>query len=363
VCLTTPEDKTACDVLASASASVRLDTCPSWVMANAGGRGYYRVVNTPEMVRSIARDVPALEPAERIALLSDEWALVRGRRHDVGTFLDLATGFKAERTPAVVEALTGPLAAIGDYLTTDASRAPYRAWVSALLGPALQDVGWTAQPREAGDSHEVRALLVSALGYTARDPAVLARARSVVLDELARPGTAEPSLLNAAVKVAASSGDASLYDKYLARSRAANTPEEHYRYLYGLASFSDPALVRRTLDYILSPEVRNQDAKGFIAALLANRDAQQLAWKLLQARWAEVQKKTGAFVGNTVIVGALSSFCDATTLGGIRQFFAGHHVPDAERTLQQATERIGACSDLSAAQAAKLTVWLKGSKS
>jgi aminopeptidase N len=129
--------------------------------------------------------------------------------------------------------------------------------------------------------------------------------------------------------------------------------------MYALASFSDPALVRRTLDYILGPDVRNQDAKVFISSLLTNRETQALGWKLLQARWTEVQKKTGEFVGNTVIVGALSAFCDADALAGVRQFFARNKVRDAERTLQQATERISECSTLAAAQSPKLTAWLK----
>jgi aminopeptidase N/puromycin-sensitive aminopeptidase len=168
----------------------------------------------------------------------------------------------------------------------------------------------------------------------------------------------EPALLNMAVTVAAHGGDAALYEKYLARSKSASDPEEHYRYMYALASFSDPALVRRTMDYILSPEVRNQDAKLFIARILGNRDAQALAWQLLQERWNDVQKKTGEFVGNTVIVGALGSFCDARTLAEVRQFFDTHKVPDAERTLQQAIERINACVARSEAQSAKLAAWL-----
>jgi aminopeptidase N len=359
VCVKTPAGKTACEVLAAPVADVPLDTCPAWVMANAGARGYYRVVNPPEMVRSIGRDVESLAPAERIALLSDEWALVRAKRHDVGTFLDLASGFKAERTAAVIEALTGPLATIGEYLTSDASRAAYRTWVSSLLRPALQEVGWTPSPGEADEKRELRALLVAALGNTARDPDVIAKAKSVVLEELAKPGTSEPTLLNDALTVAARTGDAALYEKYLARSKAASSPEERYRYIYALTSFSDPALVRRTLDYILGPDVRNQDATPLIASLLANRDAQALAWKLLQARWNEVQKKTGGFAGNIVIVGALSAFCDAGTLADLRQFFVVHKVPEAERTLKQATERISTCSDLAAAQSGKLTAWLE----
>jgi len=36
----------------------------------------------------------------------------------------------------------------------------------------------------------------------------------------------------------------------------------------------------------------------------------------------------------------------------------GNKVPDAERTLQQAIERINACVTRSAAQSAKLAAWL-----
>jgi aminopeptidase N len=329
------------------------------VIANAGARGYYRVVSPPAMVRSLAPNVASLTPAERIALLSDEWALVRAGRHDVGVFLDLASGFKGERNPAVMEALLAPLGTIGEYLTTEASHAAYMAWLSDLLQPALQEVGWSTTSSDTDETRALRAALVLALGDLAQDPQVVAKAREAVLQELDKPGSVEPALLNAAVTVAGRQGDAALYEKYLARSKAASDPEEHYRYMYALAAFTDPALVRRTFDYILGPEVRNQDAKIFIAVLLRNRAAQARAWRLLQARWDQVQKKTGEFVGNTVIVAALSAFCDARTLGEIRQFFTEHKVPDAERTLQQTLERISDCSRLATAQSPKLTAWLK----
>jgi aminopeptidase N len=327
-------------------------------MANAGARGYYRVVNPPSMLRNLSADIKALAPAERIALLADEWALVRAGRHHVDSFLDVAAGTKGEQAAAVVSTLVSSLASIADHLTTPASRPAYEAWVTSLLRPTLEQVGWSPADSDTDNNRALRASLVSALGTTANDPDVVATARTLVLQELAKPGTTEPTLLNAAVKVAARHGDAALYDKYLARSRAASDPEEHYRYMYALAEFSDPALVRRTVDYILGPEVRSQDAKLFLAQLLSNPHAQKQAWALVRERWAQVQKKTGEFVGNTVVIAALGTFCDTRTLEEVRQFFTTHKVPDAARTLQQSLERIEQCTRMAATEPPKLAAWL-----
>lgn len=359
VCIKTPSGRTTCRVVSDKTASIPLDSCPAWVMPNAGARGYYRMGFSPEMLRALAPHVASLEPAERIALIDDEWALVRAGRHDVGSFLDLASGFKAERNSAVLGTLAGTLGLIDQALTTDATRPAFRAWVSSLLKPALQDIGWTPRAGEPADVASARATLVGTLGAVSRDADVVSKARELAMQELARPGSLQPELVNVVVDLAALAGDQALYDKYLERSRAATDPEEKYRYLNGLTSFTDPALVRRTMDLVLGPEVRNQDAKIVIAAMLGSTDTRRLAWELLQTRWDEVQKKTGEFVGNTVIVGGLSAFCDTRTLEEVKQFFSTHKVPDAERTLQQSMERIGSCATLSNAQSGKLADWLK----
>ena len=356
VCIKTPDQPSACTVVPGAPSMVRVDTCPAWVIANAGARGYYRVVYSPDMIRSIAHAVDRLAPTERIALLSDEWALVRAGRHDIGTFMDLAEGFRNERTPDVIETLRGSLAAIHEDLTTDASRATYRAWVAALLKTAMAEVGWT--PR-AGESEQPRDLLVSALGETARDPETIQTARRMLEAHLEGKESIDPTLLNAIVGVAAIGGDAALYDRYLARSKQASDPEEHYRYLYGLADFSDPALVRRTMDFIVGPEVRSQDTALFLSRLLANPDARRLTWELLQARWDDLQKKTGQVFGSPLLMSSLGQFCDTKTRSEIERFFATRKVPEAERTLQQALERISTCVELAAAQSAKLSQWLQ----
>src|SRR5262245_29217713 len=77
VCFKTPGSTSSCVVMTDATQTFTVsETCSPWVFANAGGRGYYRTVYSGEALKAIARDVESLKPAERLSLVSDEWALV-----------------------------------------------------------------------------------------------------------------------------------------------------------------------------------------------------------------------------------------------------------------------------------------------
>ena len=113
------------------------------------------------------------------------------------------------------------------------------------------------------------------------------------------------------------------------------------------------------MDLITGPDVRSQDTSLFLARLLSNPDARPLAWELLQARWDDLQKKAGQVFGSPLLIGSLGQFCDAKRRSEVEQFFGTHKVAEAERTLQQALERISTCTELAEAQSSKLETWLQ----
>ena len=355
VCLRASNGRTVCDVIDERRESIALEGCPTWFIANAGARGYYRTASSPEAVRRMSDYVEPLTPAERMALLSDEWALVRANRHDIGVFLDLAGGFRGERSSDVLQTLTTPLTPLAEHIASDAARPKFRAWVASLLNPVLQDVGIEPRPGDTDEARAVRAAVVGTLGEIARDPAVLAKARELVSQELDKPGSVEPTLLNVIVGLAALEGDTALYERYLAAAKSATNPEDKYRYLFGLAAFDTPALVRRTFDLILSPDVRAQDARIFLGRLLQSADQRDLVWDLMQQHWPELHKKDATGLG--YVVSALSTFCDATTAEEIRAFFTKNKVPEAERALQQTLERVSSCARFAAVQRPNLDAW------
>ena len=153
----------------------------------------------------------------------------------------------------------GGLGTIAKDMVGDSQREDYRAWVRALLRPAAQELGWQPRPGEGVELPGVRATVLTTLGQVGRDPEVLAMARTLAHRYLADPLAIDPSLADTVVNLAALEGDAALYDDFLAATKTAKSPEEYYRFLFALARFSDPALLTRTLEYALTPNVRGQD--------------------------------------------------------------------------------------------------------
>ena len=190
-----------CELLTKKEQSFNLTGCSPWVLANAGAIGYYRSGYESDAVRSMAKDVEtALTPAERIRLLSDIWASVRVSREPIGDYLAVAQGMQTDRTSAVLSEMISQLDYIGEHLVNDSDRESYDLWVRQLLTPAAKDVGWAPKPGESPDQTSLRARLMHALGYTARDPEVEAVAGKLTAQAMQDPSSVDRELLFAALR-------------------------------------------------------------------------------------------------------------------------------------------------------------------
>jgi len=346
-------------LLTSKNQTFDLQGCNSWVFGNAGVQGYYRTGYDSGTFQSMSRNVEkSFTPAERIVLIRDAWAAVRTGQQPIGDFLQLADGLQSERTAKVVEQMDLELDYIGEHLVSEADRAGYQSFVRGLLGPIQKELGWSVVPGEDTNKRDLRAHVTYTLGYTGRDPEVLAKAKDLALEEMKTPGTVDPSLVDTVFTLAASNGDPALYDQMMLRVRENQSPEQYYRYFYNLARFTDPALVQRTLDFAMSPAVRSQDALNLIAAVMNTTTGANLGWKFVRSHWAQIEKIMGGY--NTGgIVATTGSFCDAGMRDEVKQFFTEHPVPAAERSLRQAQERVNYCIDLKQQQAPALASWLQ----
>jgi aminopeptidase N len=347
-----------CEVVSKEEATLTMPGCSTWVMGNAGATGYYRIGYDADAVRALAKDAEdKLSPAERVTVASDVWASVRVGLEPVGDYLALAHGLQSDRNRAVLEDVLARLDYIGQYLVNDNDRDNYRHWLREYLTPIAKDVGWNPKPGESEEQKTLRAQLLNALGYDARDPEVLEQARKLADKALSDPSSLDRELAAGALSLAALNGDEAFYNRVMAAMKSAKSPEEYYMYFSTLRRFEDPKLLQHTLDYAISPDVRSQDAMQLITGVLRNPAGQTVGWKFVQQHWNAVVKAGGPSAGVRV-VGATNSFCDAHMRDQVVDFFTAHEVEGGERTYRQSIERINNCVDLKSQQEPQLASWL-----
>lgn len=356
VCVKTDTGKTTCELVSDSTQSFNAPGCGA-AMVNADARGYYITEYEPAALTALATRKTALTGAEKVSLLGDEWRLVRAGRHDVGAFLDLAAAFAGDTTPSVTSDIAGRVGFVRGAIAAETDRAPLNAWIRAKFGPALDAIGLDPKPGDSDDVQTRRGVLMGLVG-SAGDERVRATATALTLSYLDRVDSVPPSLIAAALNIAAGAGDAALYDRIVTKMRASTaTPDIYYRLFGALPAFRDPALVQRTLASTLTDDVRSQDVPTVLAQLFGGAQG-DAAWTFVQQQWDAITKKVGVFQGVPGIVGGLGAFCSTERANEVKAFFEKHHEPAAARSLRQAIERIEACAAIDARQSAPLTAWL-----
>jgi puromycin-sensitive aminopeptidase len=315
---------------------------PDFVVANAGATGFYRVAYDVAALAAVVANLPRLDTVERVALLSDEWALVRAGLREVGTFLDLCAALGGEDDHAVLDELVARLAVMEHRLVADADRPRLQRFAAALLSPQLAATGWDPAPGEPDPVRLRRAAAVRGLAIVARDPGAAAEARGRLDRWLAGDRAAlEPNLHDAAVTAAARAGDAARFEAFRALFRRETDPAFRRRWLLALASFEEPALAARGIELAFGEEVPLQDTASFAAALLGNRAAREPYWDRLRAEWERVHGRLrSAPMLLRRVVEAIGALVERRHLDEAQAFLAAHPLEEARQATAQTLERM-----------------------
>jgi ERAP1-like C-terminal domain len=239
---------------------------------------------------------------------------------------------------------------------TPGEKAALAAWISRTFAPEYAKLG-APSPGDTPNTRALRALLFSVLGYYGKEPGVLAEAAGIAEKYIADPASADPTLGQTALAIAARNGDAALFDRLQKVYETSTDPDLQQNALHYLAEFEDPALVQRSLDYTASSKVRSQDAGiQFVMALQidANRDQ---VWGYIKRHWDKVQAQLTTSMG-PYLVGATAGFCSADARDDVQSFFSTHKVPSSDFALKHSVERINGCIEFRTLQEPNLRKWL-----
>ncbi|MGI9609400.1 MAG: M1 family metallopeptidase, partial [Acidimicrobiia bacterium] len=176
-----------------------------YVVANAGGHGFYRTRYSEETFAGILANLADLDDIERYTLVSDTWAFVRSGQVTAAAFLDLVGAFTDETEHAIWSIILGGLGAIEHHALDESTRPNFAKYVRGLVGPALDRIGWEPAEDDTDLERKLRGSLIVAMGNLGADQDTITRARDIAEQVLAGVEF-DPEVTTAALAVYARNG-------------------------------------------------------------------------------------------------------------------------------------------------------------
>ena len=238
-------------------------TCPAWVLANAGGAGYYRVAYAGNGL-ALAAAAPGLSTGELLALLDDAQGLHGAGDIDSAALLALVQGVANHPAREVAEAAMALLAGLQP-LVPPAQQAAYAQRWQAAFGERARALGWAPRPGDSDDDRLLRTTLLPRLANLGQDALLRSQAlqltrawladRQAVGADLRGPVLATAALATGVGDDEPADAGPALFDALLAALRASDNRNEREDLLAALGHFRQPALAERARNLLLDPGI------------------------------------------------------------------------------------------------------------
>lgn len=318
----------------------------AWIKVNVEQAGFYRVKYDEDLAKRLgyAIEKKCLSATDRFGILDDTFALSMAGQQPLTSLITLMSAYREELEYSVLSHLitiSYKIARIAadaapelcDYL---------KLFFISLFQYSAEKIGWDPKEGEGHLDAMLRGELLTALVEFGHDLTQNeARRRfDVFLNDRSTPLLPPDIRRTAYVAVMknACKSDRSGYESLLRIYRESNQSQEKTRILGALATCPDPDVVLDILNFLLSSEVRNQDAVFGLQVTLENRE---VAWKWLKDNWDHISDTWGSgFLITRFVSSIVSPFASLEKASEVEEFFATRAKPSIARTLKQSIERV-----------------------
>jgi cytosol alanyl aminopeptidase len=354
-------EESRCQLVAQREDEIALDTsqCPSWLLPNAGGVGYYRAALDREaQSRLLERARKVLTLPERVGLIRDMQALVMAGAVDPRSALALVKREAGDESRYVVSALAETTASLARFVP-DAERPRYARFVRDVFGARARKLGWRPAAQEGDDRQILRLDLLGLVSERGDDAALAAPARTLALAWLADRRAVHPDLAGLVLQASARHGDAALFERMASALKQTGDRRDRRLLYQALASFRGPALVERALALARDPDLDLRESFTLLRAGIDEPATRDLAFRALRADYDAIAARLPeeSAVG-LVYIG--TGQCDAAAREEVRAFFEPRtsRLPGGPRAFAQAMESMDLCIAQRAALGPRIAAFL-----
>ena len=299
--------------------------CPSWVMPNAHGNGYYRFALAPEWQRKLSGAFARLDEREQRIYADSVVAAYGAGRLTPAQLLQALPQFTTAKVRQTVTAGMEALEWMEEHLLQDeAQRAAFRGQAAGLYRPRLDALGLLPREGESDDDRLLRNALVDAFAFRFKDAdtrAWLAKEGGKVLglggDGVLHRDAVPQELRGSALQVAVHDGGEGAFDLAEKHFRAEKDPILRGQLLAALAGAEDPALAARSRALVFEPGLlRRNEIFGAVGNQLAYEALRPVVREWVDQHFAELEARlapAGAALVNLYAAGMCSD-ADADAL-------------------------------------------------
>ena len=311
---------------------------------NSEQSGFYRVNYNQKILDGLGNLIKEgkLSNLDRWGLQNDLFALALSGRIKFSSYLEFVEFYKHEKDYLVCTDIASNL--YRSYLITSGDlREEIGKHTLAFYKNVFSWLGWDVSKDK---DENYRALRSSILIFLSRleDKEVLEEGKKRFEEFLEDKDSLEADLRTPVFNIVAWNGDQELYDKFVELYENSNSPEDKRRFLWALVGFKDKEILKKALDFALTPSVRAQDSFVPIVSAARNPSLGNYSWEWVKNNWNELEKRYGKG-GNVkmleVFIFPLGLLNDSGLEKEIKAFFeSGDSLHLVSKALNQSLERL-----------------------
>lgn len=337
-----------------------LPSCPSHVMPNANGAGYYRYSLDEPAQAALVAGFESLPVTEAYVLADNLNAAFRAGRVDVNGFLAAIPAIARHPSQQVATLPLGTLGFIKEYLTKADDLAALQRHFAALYQPRLDAIGITPK---AGDSADIR-LLRNALVDFLSDSAHSAPVRAQLVDwgkayigfesdHALHPDALPADLIGQALAVAAQELGNDYFDALQTHFNQTSDGTVRDYLISAMASADEPERVAQMRSLMTDKALRTNERMTIAFGQMDTLERADAFFQWFKGNYRPLLPLLPESMRKRLPMLA-SRYCSAEQAEVVRGFFQplAAEIPGSERSLNNTLESIGLCSALVKAQPA-----------
>jgi cytosol alanyl aminopeptidase len=327
--------------------------CPTWVMPNGHGAGYFRFALTPRWQQTLSQAFAKLDEREQRVYADSITSAYDAGVLTSAQLLAALPQLARAQSRQTVTAGTTYIRWMKENLLTASNQAEFLSSAAEMYRPRLQQLGFSSKQGESDEDRLLRGALIGVLADTLEDKSVRAemiKSGRVVLgldtDGKLYPNAVSSDVRAVALSMAVEEGGKQVFDAAEKHFRTSSDPVLRTELLGALGSSNDPALAKRARALVFEQNLLRRNEIFALVGSQADEPALRSAVReWLDEHFAELDAKITPASAGIVNVYA-TGMCDADDVAELESKFTERMktIEGGPLALKQASERVRLCA-------------------